>query len=300
MPTDFNEISYSDDDHTYYINGKQLLAVTSVVKHFAPEFDRDGISQRVAEREGVTQEEILRRWELAGELGRDRGTRLHQYVEDTMNGKVDKILRTVNERIKEMDAFDAAWKAMRADLNVRLVRQEWIIGDAELGIAGRLDCLLSIKIDGEEFLCVFDWKTGKLDVDNRFGFLSPPLQDFDSSKFNQYSVQLSLYRLILERNLTSVKRPFSDGYILHLRDDGSYHLHRAKDFREQLSAWLSNGPPADLGDAFAIRRLSHAIKVMSGINGRFVNEASLKSVVALEKEASRLVGLSNARIQRRV
>jgi hypothetical protein len=201
MPTDFSKIVYDDYKHSYTINGKPLISVTTLINYLVPEFDKETISQRSAQKRGVSQAEILREWEQSGEIARDKGTRLHQYVEDVMAGRLDPVLANVNWRLPEMDAFDEAWKAMRSNLKAKVARQEWTIGDEELGVAGRLDCLLALQPNSvEPFFSVWDLKTGKLDVENRFAFMLPPFEDYEDSKFNRYSVQLSLYRLILERN----------------------------------------------------------------------------------------------------
>ncbi len=274
MRTDFSKIVYDDPSHTYRLDGKELISATTLIKHVAPEFDKEGVSQRTADREGVSQAEILQRWENSGAVSRDKGTRLHQYVEDTMAGKIDPVLRLVNDRIPEMDAFDVAWKALRGTMDAKVKRQEWTIGDYELGVAGRIDCLLSLQLPGLDHrsLAVFDWKTGKLETENRYENLLPPFRHLSSSKFNQYSIQLNLYRLILERN---TNQQYTDGYILHLRSDGTYHLHRARDVRPELAQWLKNGVPEDVaGDPEASRHVAHVTKVLNDVDLNVVKGAS--------------------------
>jgi hypothetical protein len=298
MSTDFRKIEYNDAEHSYHIGGKPLVGVTTIVKHMTPEFDREGISQRMAEREGVTQEAILRKWEESGNVARDKGTRLHQYIEDTMNGMIDPVLRLINDRIPEMDAFDLAWTKMRAELKAKLVKQEWVIGDEGMGVAGRLDSLMSLSLPktDKRILSVFDWKTGKLDTENRFGHLLPPLQKYDSSKLNQYSIQLSLYRLILERN---TEHEYGDPYILHLRDDGSYHLHRARDMRTEILDFLKDGVPQEVaGDPAANKRVGHLTKVLDSVDADLIRNASRRSTMELCRVAQNVADLCSGEFVR--
>ncbi len=263
MPTRFSDIVVDSVNHGYRIGDKNLVSVTTLLKSITPEFDKDGVSLKMAERSGVTQAEILRQWEEKGAKSRDKGTRLHQYIEDVMADKVDPILGRINDRLPEMNAFDDAWTKLRAELDAKMVKQEFVVGDEEFGVAGRVDNLMSVlpyKAKSRR-ACVFDWKSGKLDIDNRFEKLLPPFDAYDNCKLNIYSIQLSLYRLIMERNKPDIQ--LSDGYILHLRDDGTYQLHRARDFREEIAEWLKGGVPASAqGDPATEKRAQEIEKIL--------------------------------------
>lgn len=104
-----------------------------------------------------------------------------------------------------------------------------------MGIAGTVDALL-LSNDGHRLSHVWDWKTGKeFKTENRFQNLLPPFEDLPDSDLSAYSLQLSLYRLIIERN-TSLE--VGDCYIAHLDPVGGYHIHKALDLRERVESWL--------------------------------------------------------------
>jgi ATP-dependent exoDNAse (exonuclease V) beta subunit len=75
---------------------------------------------------------------------------------------------------------------------------EFILYSKELGIAGTIDLLVK-NIDGS--YDIYDWKTSKKIEMNPYrgkcGILGPALTVGDCN-FNHYSLQLSLYRYILE------------------------------------------------------------------------------------------------------
>lgn len=268
MPTKFSDVVVDSANHGYRIGDQNLVSVTTILKSITPEFDKDGVSLKMAERTGVTQAEILRQWEEKGARSRDKGTRLHQYIEDVMGDRIDPILQRVNDRIPEMSAFDQAWTKLRAELDAKMIDQEFVVADQEFGVAGRVDNFMSIKPPKSKTrrCCVFDWKSGKLDTDNRFERLLFPFDGYDNCKLNLYSIQLSMYRLILERNPGQIQpegEELSDGYILHLRDDGTYQLHRAKDFREEIWRWLKDGVPASAqGDPATEKRAQEIVKIL--------------------------------------
>ncbi len=267
--TDFKLIEYDPIAHTYMLGDQQLVSVTTLLARLKPMFDSAAVSTTIAARRGITKEEVLAEWELKGKLGRDRGTRLHLYAEDVIIGKIDPILYNVNDKIPEMQAFDAVWNKLRKTLDAQVVKQEWTIGDAQFGVAGRLDVLLSTMIDGERKLSIFDWKTGKMRTDNQYQRMLPPFDDEDDCELVHYSLQTSLYRLILERNKPDVV--FGDSYLVHLRDDGSYLLHRAIDYRQKWASWLDNGiPPFVFSDPVCTKKASDISSALLSIDDKLL------------------------------
>lgn len=284
MATDFSQITFDNRTHTYRLGSQILLSVTSLIDRLKPPFDRDGISARLAEKEGRDQAEILKEWERSGEESRDKGTRVHSYIEDVIDGKIDQAMRTINDRIPEMDAFDEAWRRMVAGLNVKVVEKEMIVGDSDFGVAGRCDAIM--EFGGQP--CIFDWKTGKkFDESNPYEKLFAPFESEDNCHLNAYSIQVSLYRLMIERN-TSMK--MGDPYLLHLRNNGTFHLYRAKDYRARIEAWLKNGlpdeftsdPKSEESAKFLLKRLDAMAEVLPKLCQKTQKEL-LKSAVSLVK-----------------
>lgn len=253
MITIFSDIKFDYAEHSYLFKGRKLVSVTTVISRVKQPFDKNRVAASVAVRDNKNVQDVLEEWEKSGEEARDKGTVVHKYIEDVLDGVKDSVLNNVNMRIPEMDAFDNAYIKIVNTLKAKLLLQEITIGDSLFGVAGRVDCLLSIPNEKRETLHIFDWKTGKkFDTSNQYAKMLAPFDDLDDCAFNHYSLQTSLYRLILERNrqnvygLDTAKKEFGDSYLLHLRPDGSYHLHRAKDYRARITDWLSNGIPEDI------------------------------------------------------
>lgn len=219
-------------DHSYWIGDQQLRGVTALIATITPAFDTEGISRRIAKRDGVSQKEILRQWKEKGDAGLLRGSRVHAYVEDVLGGTVDTITDALNVKMPEMIAFDAAWQAFTEKLGANIICREAIVGDAELGVAGRVDAVLGVG----DLRHVFDWKTGRFERHNRFENLLPPFEDLSNCEFVRYSLQTSLYRLLLERGAPDTR--YGDGYLVHLDSGGGHWTFRSTDYRERLMKWL--------------------------------------------------------------
>lgn len=231
--TIFSEIVFDEGQHVYSLNGQPLRPVTSFIGQFRKPFDIEYWSTRKAAEQGVPVETILQEWEDKRLAGLERGTAVHRHIERVLRGKGEVCGPWP---YLEMRAFDDFWLGHRAAW-LKPKKIEWVIGDAVLGLAGTVDCLMLSQIDRE--FHIFDWKTGsKFTTENTFSRLLPPFDHLDESDLNAYSLQVSLYRLIIERN-TDLK--LGESHILHLGKDGKYHLYTALDLRSELESAIEAG-----------------------------------------------------------
>lgn len=232
----FNQIQFDPQAHRYHLQGRELVSVTKIIKRLEPAFDRQGIAAKKARKTGQSVGDILAEWEAKGQAGRERGTRVHRYIEQALRGQLpyDNPIQALNDRLPEMDGFDVLWQRMQGLLQPRLEYVEWVVGDPALGVAGTLDTLLFSGTTGQSH--IFDWKTGKFFVENPFQKLLPPFDDLSASEFNKYSLQISLYRLIVERYTGT---EMGEGQIAHLAQSGAYQIYTALDLRARLLDWLT-------------------------------------------------------------
>lgn len=235
MTTDFTQIIFNPDAHTYTYQGKDLLGVTKLIKQLQKPFN--GSPARQARERGVSEAVILAEWKQAAEEGRERGRQTHQYICRVLGSLPDVSDRflSLTEKLPEMSAFDSFWSRVKD--TVQVVWVEKVVGDEMLGIAGTLDTVLLDNQVANMHL-MWDWKTGKkFRLDNPFQKLNPPFADLDDCELIIYSLQTSLYRLIVERN-TSLE--FSQSYLLHLSPQGTFNVYPAIDYRARLLEWLEN------------------------------------------------------------
>ena len=237
MKTDFSQIEFNEDKHRYLFNGRELTPVTTVIKQFQKPFDRDTIAQRVANRENRPVAEVIAEWEAKGERGRVLGTLVHEHIEKVLRGESDGQLSldpflSFNTKASEIVAFDRLWSDLSPTVSYCKDHIEWVIGDISLGVAGTVDSMLFSPKTGKYH--IWDWKTGNFDLHNKWENLLGPFAHLDASKLHIYSLQLSLYRLIIELN---TELELGDSYLVHLSDTGA-QIHRAVDLREPLLTYL--------------------------------------------------------------
>jgi len=231
--TDFADIRFYESTHKYYIGDQELLSVTRIISTLKQPFQKDYWAKRKAEERGITVQEILAEWDANRDESIIRGNRVHAYIQNALEGTSDgDQFLALNEKLPEESAFDNLWDKIKDRVSVRGC--EWVVGDEKLGIAGMVDAFFLNNETGAYH--VWDWKTGKrFASSNKYQKLKPPFDDLDECELNTYSLQASLYRLIVERNS---QYEVADSYIVHFQQDGHFRIYKALDLRERLLEWI--------------------------------------------------------------
>ena len=180
--------------HTYYIDGKKIkTSVTRVVSSAFEPFDADAVisknlhkwrAGKFAHLQGTDAEvtkAIKEIWASAGVLG----TAMHEWIELYLAG-LDQPTTT-----PETEQFKAWWdvqgtRALRTELVV------WWEKDGEVVCAGQIDALI------EEFI-ILDWKRVENDLSPTTRAYKYGAYGIPDTKFHHYSLQLSMYWLMLEQ-----------------------------------------------------------------------------------------------------
>lgn len=231
MKTDFDQIKFNPSFHTYTCDDKRLKNVTSLVSKVKRPFDREGMSAKKAQERGITQAEILAEWDGKATASREKGTFVHEHIEQVLtNGLIDDPILALNETLPEVEAFNNFWS--KAAERLIPYKTEWIVGDIELGIAGMVDAVMFCPGTGQHH--ILDWKTGKLESENGFGNMLQPFDHLDDCSLNHYSLQLSIYQIILQRN---TELDLGPSYLVHLTD--TFRIVKARDLMEAAQSWLS-------------------------------------------------------------
>lgn len=207
----FKDIKYYDIDHTYIdtSNNKKLISVTQVLGKIKEPFDEGKWLKIKAKERGITEEELKREWWVAGKIGTTRGTLLHKYMEDTFSrkeypknyGNLEHILTIIPliEYIKSVDSIkEMADKFVKDHPNLIPIKSEVVIGSSEIGIAGMFDQLM--YDENNDSYIIIDYKTDKdIKYSNRWSNLKEPLSKLEDCQYVKYSLQLSLYKYIIEK-----------------------------------------------------------------------------------------------------
>lgn len=233
--TTFNDVTYFDDPHKYYVNGQQLVSVTTILHKYQEEFQEDYWSNYKADEYTLTQREVLRAWEFINKKGTMKGSAIHDYAENLFLNKVfpypkelildefgfDPVLPEYDITKKHVDNF-------YSDVKDKLIpiRTEMIVYDKESLIGGMLD-ILFYNVRMKQFQ-IWDWKTNKkFDKVMKSRHFQGKLQLLEDSDLEIYSLQLAMYKLIIEKN-TGIK--LGKSYVVWFsHNNENYEIIETKD-----------------------------------------------------------------------
>jgi len=240
----FNHIKFHDEEHKYYMDGKRTDSVTSVIGKYKHPFDKDFWSKKKADERGITKEEILTEWKYKADFSCERGSAFHEFAENYLANKVfpfpeHKITNALGSEDNMLECKEGVYKLIDMfkkfydDSHGKLVpvRAEVVVGDREWGITGMIDQLFFNEKSGK--LEIWDWKTNKaIKKDNKWQQFKKPLSHLDVCELNTYSLQLSFYRLIVERN---TELELGDSYIVWFNENNdTYKVMKCFDFRDEI------------------------------------------------------------------
>jgi len=210
--TTFNNVTYYDEPHKYYVGDGELISVTTIIGQYEVEFDEELWSERKARELKIPQKDVKRAWRFINKKGTMKGSIIH---DETENLFLNKVFPYPKHLILEEFGFDPI--RIEYDITKKHVlnfynrvkdilipiRTEMIIYDEESLIGGMLD-MLFYNTRSKEFE-IWDWKTNKKFTDkNKKQQLLHELELLDECDLEIYSIQLSLYKLIIEKN-TNIK-----------------------------------------------------------------------------------------------
>lgn len=222
----FNDIVFDPEPHKYYLNGEEFTSATTWVHQFSS-FDANKMAEHVAVKEGKTKEEILIKWKRTADFACKRGTRIHEYLEFIFGGKQCEIGTSAKDLYPIADKFK-----QDVEGKINIVKQEFRLYDILWKICGTVDALG--EVDGKYY--IIDWKSNKeINYYNQYGSkLKSPLHKYDDCEMINYSLQLSLYKLMIERN-TTIK--ISGLIIVHFAANG-YTKHGCYDMTKEIERIL--------------------------------------------------------------
>jgi hypothetical protein len=210
--TAFNDVTYFDEPHKYYVDKKQLISVTTLIHRYQEEFDEEYWSAVKASHYGMSQSEVKRLWRFINKKGTMKGSAIHDYAENKFENKIftypkQQILDEFGfDPIKiEYDMTKKHVDRFYDDVYGKLIpiKTELVLFDKETLIGGMLD-ILFWNVKAQEFQ-IWDWKTNKaFTMSEADRYLSEELYVLQDCDLEIYSLQLEMYKQIIQRN-TGIK-----------------------------------------------------------------------------------------------
>jgi ATP-dependent exoDNAse (exonuclease V) beta subunit len=217
-------IQFYEEDHRYTIHGSSegYISVTTLIHTFFPHFDSNAIAKKVyakhnknpdSEYYNMSIDDIIQKWEDNRNSATKAGTEMHKCIELYFNN----ILRTDNHTKEFTTMFLFGFLKDYPDLVP--YRTEWCVYDQSIKLSGSID-MTFLNPDGTLDIC--DWKRSReIKKENRwesgFGILS----DLPHANYHHYSLQLNIYKRILE---TNYDKKIRDMYLIVLHPDNDTYL----------------------------------------------------------------------------
>jgi len=210
----FDRITFYDDKHSYKIDGQPSakVSVTGLVNTVKEPFDEEKWAGIKAKEVGISPEEMKLLWKKNNQMATLQGSTLHNYIDNYYQNKVKPYNRVLAESILGQTLHEMMYKNLKVLVkqfmnfyndtkdNVIPIKNEFVVGDLEdTRICGMLDMLV-YNSETEKYE-IYDFKTNK-----RFSMVSEfekklqyPVQHLDECELNIYSLQLSLYKIFIQK-----------------------------------------------------------------------------------------------------
>lgn len=191
-------LTFDPEPHTYRDSeGAEYVSATTLIKSAFPEFDAPTVAAKCAEKQGKPAETLIAEWDAKRNAAADFGTRLHANAEATIRGQPRP---NAPRTPREVKAFKVAAEtaAMLCKRFGAGIEAEKIIFSPFFEVAGTVDVLG--HTDAQTWT-LLDWKSNEV-LKRENGFQScivPGLEHLQDCDLIRYSLQLSLYEMILRR-----------------------------------------------------------------------------------------------------
>lgn len=231
----FNHILFYEEDHKYVntMTSKRYTSVTQTFEKIKPKVNWDywavykwlknngytvrpaGDEKRiminnkpVSYKKYLDKGKLLReQWKDTSNHGKEKGTFVHLYGENLFNNKVIKV------PAKYKDSVGGMLKFYNDNKHRTPIYAELIVADDEFCIAGQVDRPFFVK---PGVIDIVDYKSDREIVfENKYSSLLKPCDDLPDCNFSKYTLQLNLYKFIIEKNTEWKVR---DLQIVHLTD----------------------------------------------------------------------------------
>jgi ATP-dependent exoDNAse (exonuclease V) beta subunit len=252
----FSSIKFFEKDHHYEIDGERAsMSVSQLISKYEKPFDNT-IAHMVAKKNGRLVEDVLWDWEFNKDYSCHKGSEFHLMVEQFFQRrtipidkeaiisfyrkkqndfwKEDQIEKYYNEMALFIRNFKNFYEWWRQDHI--LLKSEFVIGDKDTKICGTIDNLSYNKKTKK--LALFDYKTNK--EIKRKGFknetMLSPINNIPKCELGKYSLQLWLYKLILQQN-TGFE--VGDCYVVWVAGQEDYELISILDVEKEAKLILN-------------------------------------------------------------
>lgn len=241
----FSDIYFEEETHKYTDSlGTNYTSATTWISQFGEKFDSEGCAKRKSAKTGVPFEDYLKEWAYKGEYACNIGTQIHSVLENLWYKKDYRFDKSLNEKFPEMEEDFNFRKERCKTLFNKLkkvycpVENEFIVYDQPNGVCGTIDFLAWNRV--KKIYSIIDWKTSKeFQVNNHWGKkMLEPFSDMDEANCNHYSLQLSLYKYMLEKK-TDIRIGEMVLFQIPGKEEALPKVHVCRDLSQRIATILA-------------------------------------------------------------
>lgn len=227
----FTDIVFHEDEHKYTYNGYECRSVTTLLKDYKHIFDDVLIAGKYAKKHGMELMEVLKNWEQIRERSGTIGTEVHRYAEMKFLQKA-YVPHWGNYEVPEqlLTYVDNFYHDTKNKLIP--IKLEFVIGSFEKRLCGMIDKLFW-NVKAKE-LQIWDYKTSKkIETSSAFkNKMQKGLKHLDDCEYNTYSLQLGIYKKIIE---TECQIKLGNSYICWLNaENDNYKVIKTADMEQEV------------------------------------------------------------------
>jgi len=229
----YNDQNFKFDpiNHKYTYEDNHFISVTQFISKFHKPFDTEYWSNYKAKERGISKEEILKEWKEKNDRANFIGTSTHDWIEFYFNGEFKKLPtdKDVVDRINKFNHLyaDHLHKLEPVCFERKIFSKKW-------KIAGMIDSIFLYK----DKVIIIDYKTNKEFITDETikykEYLLPPFDHLYKTHLNEYSIQISMYMMILKEIGINV----SAGYLLYIGPNDS-KIYRSLDLVTIIEEYLT-------------------------------------------------------------
>ena len=210
----FKGVEFHEEGHFYTLNDYKFgISATSLIETYSQEFESDSISQMVANKRGISQQDVLNEWKKENEFSCIKGSHIHLKSQSLwMNTNYEIDYNTIDDTIdksrlkKEYDIMSKQAINFYNDYKdmYDMIQDEFIVWSKEFDIAGSIDGIMYNKYTHQ--CCILDFKSNKdLQFESKYHKkMKVPLHKLDDVNGQHYYIQLSIYKYLIEK-YTNIK-----------------------------------------------------------------------------------------------
>lgn len=233
----FSDLDFDSRRHLYFVNGENYPSVSSIVESFSPKFDENKMLPLSAKKQSkirgvdVSVDQLRKEWKLTNEQACALGTNTHTFMEKYTGIETPATPQEI-AGVKFIRDMTPEWNIIIRELRGYSRRFKF---------AGTQDVPLQHKITQK--VAIADYKTNG-DLFKAYDYLLPPFQYLESSPFNKYQIQLSLYDIILEEIGIQV----SERFLVYLKSNAEYAIFKLQDLKDELKNWFNTKTETNFKD----------------------------------------------------